>query len=90
MNNDETRSPIPAITDEEVRRHVVRFSRDIADIKVAIMGDEYGNTGLIPRVASVEKQLDQHDRKLLVWGSILSAAGTVMVFLKDFVQSNKS
>ncbi len=51
---------------------------DMRDIKVAIQGNpEMGQAGLVPRITVVENKVENHDRKLLVWGALLTAAGTI-------------
>lgn len=56
----------------------------IYDIKTALVGSKFGQKGLVSRVDAVESRVEHHDRKLLVWGSILVAAGTVATFFKDY------
>lgn len=60
----------------------------IYDIKTALIGNKFGHKGLVTRMDDVEIKTEKHDRKLLVWGSILTAAGTALVFLKDILHSN--
>jgi len=73
----------------EVQERLERMESGIYDIKIALVGNEFGHKGLIPRLEKLESQTEQHDRKLLVWGSILSAAGLVLVYLKDYITSHK-
>lgn len=54
-------SPIPAITDEELRRHVVSTYRAVQDIRTQIIefrtsliGNDLGTVGVIPRLINVE------------------------------------
>jgi hypothetical protein len=57
---------------------------DVAQIKSAILGNEsMGHTGIIHRVRALEVKSEAHDRKLMTWTAILTAAGTAAVFLKD-------
>lgn len=61
----------------------------IYDIKTALVGNRFGHRGLVNRMDDMEKKVEHHDRKLLVWGSILVASGTVATFFKDFFIRNK-
>jgi hypothetical protein len=57
---------------------------DVAEIKSALLGNEHmGHTGIIHRVRALEAEVKAHDRKLMTWTAILTAAGTAAVFLKD-------
>lgn len=85
---DHLGSPIPKVTDEELRRHVVITRRDVAEIKTVLLGNKYGMKGAMERLDTVEQKTEIHDRKLLVWGSILAAAGTALVFIKDILASH--
>jgi hypothetical protein len=52
-------------------------------IETALMGDELGNRGVVPRLSDAEKKLEIHDRKFLQWGTILTVTGTIIMFIKD-------
>lgn len=84
QKDNDGRSPIPDITGEELRNHIINLRQDMKEIKVALKGNELGTPGVLPRLTNVESKCEAHDRKLLVWGAILTAAGSAAVFLKDF------
>lgn len=69
----------------EVQARLARMESGIEEIKTALIGSALGHKGIIPRLDVVENKCDQHDRKLLVWGAILSAAGLVTVYLKEYI-----
>lgn len=81
-------SPIPNISAEELGGHIVIIRKELREIKTALIGNNLGTPGIIPRLAAVEAQGSAHDRKLLVWGSILSAAGVALVFIKDIIKKS--
>lgn len=85
MEFDEQGSPIPELSDEEIRRHVVATRRDVADIKVALVGNNLGTSGVIPRLTVVERKVETQDKKLNNWTAILLAVGAVLVFAKDLI-----
>ena len=54
------------------------------DIRTALLGNPaLGHRGLVERVERVEVTVDRHDRKLLVWGSIIAAATVSVGLIKD-------
>ena len=85
-------SPIPSITGEEMRRTVIMVRRDLTEIKTALMGNDLGTTGLVPRMASIETKIhekasvtsvnvlsarvDKHEQKFIVWGAYITAITT--------------
>lgn len=72
----------PCITVDEIKE--IRTS--LHEIKLAIVGQpELGNKGVIPRLKSVEEQVEDHDRKLLRWGTTISIIGAVIIFAKDAI-----
>ena len=85
MQNPNSENPYGELH-PEVQERLERMETGIYDIKVALVGNELGHKGLIPRLEKVEVQTEQHDRKLLVWGGILSAAGVVLIYIKDFLR----
>ena len=86
---DETTPPMlpsaPCISTEEFGTHIVTIQSDIREIKNALVGTRLAPDGIIPRLTTVEETVKGHDRKLLVWGAVLSAAGAVALFVKDFL-----
>lgn len=74
---------LPCVYHEDNRLRLGRIENDIREIKQALVGNELGHQGLIPRLIAIELQVSAHDKKLLAWGTILAAAGTCAVYLKD-------
>lgn len=79
-------SPIPNITAEEFRGHIVIIRRQLDQITTALVGNELGTTGVIPRLDAVEKKAEASDRKLLVWGSLFTAAWGAVLVLKEYIR----
>lgn len=59
------------------------IKQDMHEIKAALIGSTLQPNGVIQRLTKVEDETAAHGRKLLVWGSILTAAGVAFVFVKD-------
>ncbi len=76
-------SPTPEITDEEIRRHVVRFSRDMTEIKTALIGNDLGTEGIVPRLGKVEEKTNNTARLLNVLAGVLVLFSLCIAFLKD-------
>lgn len=91
MPTDDTTPAVPMTSNiaPELREFLEEMRGDTKEIKVALLGNKY-QTGLIPRVDKLEVETAAHGKKLLVWGAIMSAAGTVIVFLKDFLPKSGS
>lgn len=73
----------------ELRQFCQDMRADMQDVKTALVGNKY-QTGIVQRLDAVERTTAEHGRKFLVWGTILSAAGTALVFLKDFISKPSS
>lgn len=70
--------------DKSMDGRLTRIEDGLADIKIALVGNpKFGHRGLVNRVDTMESKVEHHDRKLLVWGSIITAAVTVATFLKE-------
>lgn len=84
-----TDPPFPRTPDihPELRTFCEDMRADMQEVKIALVGNRYGQVGLIKEVAVVKEKVEGHDRKFLVWGSILSFAGTALVFLKDYLRT---
>lgn len=89
-DTNHNRSPIPNISAEELGSHIVYMRKELSEIKVALLGNAYNPNGFVQRLTAVEAKTDKHDRKLLVWGGIVYAAGAALVFLKDILLPPKS
>jgi hypothetical protein len=60
--------------------------RDTVDrIHTALIGNDLGQKGIIPRLADAEKKLEEHDRQFLRWAAVISAVGVLFVVLKDTI-----
>lgn len=82
--SDDSVPPIPAPSCVLAPEDVITIMSDIREIRIALTGNKLGQRGVFPRLDALETSVERHDRKLLIWGAILSAAGVVVVFLKDF------
>lgn len=78
-------SPIPNITAEEMAQHFVTLRKQVGEIHNALVGSAYAPRGLIKRLADIEEQVEAHDRKLVLWSSLIAAFGVAIVWLKDFL-----
>lgn len=88
-HSDDTTPSIPMTEmHPELRTFCQEMRTDMSEVKTALVGNKY-QVGLIPRVDGIEKVQAEHSKKFLVWGSILSAAGTALVFIKDYLHSPK-
>ena len=86
QNNEETApcQQLPAASCLIAQEHFTQVRDDVAQIKSALLGNEkMGHTGLIHRVKALEARTELHDRKLLAWTAILTAAGTAALYLKE-------
>lgn len=81
---DDSSSPIqPQLAQPTIRETINDIRDDVNLIKHALTGNNLGQRGVFPRLDEVERKVELHDRKLLVWGSLIAAALTVVTFLKD-------
>lgn len=86
---DELPAP-PSAMITALHEDVSIIKEDMREIKAALIGTTLQPNGVIQRLAIVEVKADEHGKKLLVWGTILSVAGVAFVFLKDLVLAYKS
>lgn len=83
--NDDTTPSIPMTEmHPELRAFCQEMRADMLDVKTALVGNKY-QTGLIADFQDVKRVQAEHSKKFVVWGAILSAAGTALVFLKDYI-----
>lgn len=68
----------------ELRTFCEDMRTDMSEVKTALVGSKYAK-GLITRVDEAETTIKAHDKKFITWGAILSAAGIVLVFLKEYI-----
>lgn len=57
----------------------------VEEIRAALLGNDFGQKGLVARMKSVEEVTEKHDRKFLTQGTVLAALGVILVFTKDVV-----
>lgn len=62
---------------------LIYIEETVRDIKTALVGNKLGVKGIVPRLDDVERAVDSHDRKLLVWGSGFTALWLAIVAFKD-------
>ena len=78
-------SLIPNITAEEMAAHFVTLRKQVSEIHNALVGSAYAPRGLIKRLADIEDQVEAHDRKLVLWSSLIAFFGVAVVWVKDFI-----
>ena len=72
------------INDISLQLRTIRENQQ--DIRSALLGNPtLGHRGLVERVERVEITVDRHDRKLLVWGSIIAAATVSVGLIRDLL-----
>lgn len=76
-------SPVPDITDEEMRRTVVMVRRELTEIKTALVGNTLGTPGIVPRLDRVETQSANNARLLAILSGALILVSISIVFIKD-------
>lgn len=54
-------------------------------LMTALVGDDLGTTGIVKRLATVEKHAEETDKKLVRWGSLVAGASLTLGLLKDQV-----
>lgn len=69
----------------ELRKFLDDTRADVSEIKTALVGNNLGTTGLIPRVSTLEHKQKETDKKIFKASVILSAIGTVFVLSKDII-----
>lgn len=86
---DDSNSPISTGSNLSIRETINEIRDDVNLIKHALTGNNLGQRGVFPRLDEVERKVELHDRKLLVWGSIIAAVLTALTFLKDLLFHSK-
>ena len=85
MSDDQARTIHERL--DRIEQTNTRFIDGIARVERALVGEpSLGNRGLVHRVDLVEDKVEKHDRKLLVWGSLIAAIGTAASFAKDWIR----
>lgn len=73
-----------AMISPEADRRLQAMEHTLDEIKGALVGNpKLGHKGLCQRLETIETRVEAHDRKLLVWGSVITAFLTAFEFLKD-------
>ena len=57
--------------------------RELSDIKTALIGNDLGTPGVVPRLAKVEEQTSNHARVLAIVSGALVLISVSIVFLRD-------
>ncbi len=88
-HHDDTTPPLPAmpcVASPTVEARLGNIEEGLHEIKLALVGNpKLGHRGLVARVELVETKVERHDRKLLVWGAIITAAGTGAAFAAQII-----
>ena len=87
--NEEERLPAGHVcpVHDRLNERLAGIEASIKELRDAIVGNApMGQPGLIGRMATVETKVEQHDRKLLTWGSVVCAAGVAISFFKDWLK----
>lgn len=75
MSEDQTRT---------LHERLDRIEASNARVERALIGEpSMGNHGIVHRVEVIETKVDRHDRKLMLWGGVATAAGAAAAFAKD-------
>ena len=73
---------------DEFRARVDKNLQDMADalkeIKVALVGNDVGTTGIVPRLAAVETKQQRMERIYLVGTGIVLALGGAYTLIRDW------
>lgn len=80
---EDEQSPVPDITDEEMRRTVIMVRRELTEIRNALIGNNMGTLGVIPRLDNVEKQSSNNARILTALSGCMAVLTLALIFLKD-------
>lgn len=82
MNEDQANALLKRL--DQIETSNTRFLESITRVERALSGDSaVGHRGIVQRIDAVETKVETHDRKLLVWGSLLTAVGIAANFAKD-------
>ena len=83
INSDHLPAPACVAT-PEVNEQLREIRATQQEIRTALIGNpSLGHKGLVHRVEFIETRVEAHDRKLLVWGGIVSAAVVTAQFLQE-------
>lgn len=64
------------------------MEQDITEIKYAVLGSpQNGQPSLGMRVATLEKTVETHDRKIWLFSTLAAAAGAILMALRDLLSS---
>ena len=89
MNADNLSAPACEVP-SDVPERLARIEEHIGEIKTALVGNpKLGHRGLVSRVEHIEGKVENHDRKLVVWGSIVTAGLVAASFFKDAILGRK-
>lgn len=66
----------------DVAQRIVSIEGKLDQIHHALVGDHFGNKGIVGRLEIVERAIDNHNQKLLTWGGVVIGAVAVLEFFK--------
>lgn len=80
--------PAPAcVATPEVNEQLREIRATQQEIRTALIGNPaLGHKGLVHRVEFIETRVEAHDRKLLVWGTTITAGVTLAVTALQFLK----
>jgi len=76
--------PCPScVVPADVAARIVAMETKIDQIHNALVGDNFGNKGIIGRLDIVERAIDNHNQKFLAWGGMVIGAVAILEFFKS-------
>lgn len=66
----------------EIIAHLTKQDELLRKMSSAIMGDEFGNQGLVKRTAALEQRVDATERKMIYWSGAAAAVAVIASYVK--------
>lgn len=67
----------------EIIAHLTKQDELLRKMSSAILGDEFGNQGLVKRTAALEARVDATERKMIYWSGAAAAVAVAASYLKS-------
>ena len=80
MELDELRGKLVAIENGQTA-----LLRSVDNLSSAMLGDRYGNPGLVNRVQQVEEKAERHEKRFIVWTAYIMCTGALFGFIAKFL-----